>query len=74
MLRDQRQWSVQRVQQAMRQGQKNLKVELPRPVPVLIVYATAAAQANGDIHFYRDIYGYDADLQQVLAKGYPYPR
>jgi murein L,D-transpeptidase YcbB/YkuD len=74
MLRDQRQWSVQRVQQAMRQGRKNLKVDLPRPVPVLIVYATAAAQANGDIHFYRDIYGYDADLQQVLAKGYPYPR
>jgi len=25
------------------------------------------------VHFYDDIYGHDASLEKVLAKGYPYP-
>ena len=74
MLRDQPLWTAQRVRQSMLAGQKNLKVDLPHPVPVLILYATVSAQENGDVYFYRDIYGYDAELQQVLAQGYPYPR
>jgi murein L,D-transpeptidase YcbB/YkuD len=28
---------------------------------------------DGLVHFYDDIYRHDAALQQVLAKGYPYP-
>jgi len=28
---------------------------------------------DGLVHFYDDIYGHDAALEKVLAKGYPYP-
>jgi murein L,D-transpeptidase YcbB/YkuD len=62
------------VQQAMQSGQDNLRVNLTKPVPVLILYMTAAVREDGDINFYRDIYGYDAQLRQALNKGYPYPR
>jgi len=41
---------------------------------LLILYMTAAVREDGDINFYRDIYGYDAQLRQALDKGYPYPR
>jgi L,D-transpeptidase YcbB len=74
MLRDQPQWTLERVRQAMHNGQNNVTVRLTKPLPVLIVYSTAIATADGEIHFYRDIYGYDADLSQALAHGYPFPK
>jgi murein L,D-transpeptidase YcbB/YkuD len=74
LLRDKPDWSLQRVQHAMHEGKDNFTVPLPRPVPILIVYGTAVAEPNGEIHFYRDIYGHDAALEKALAKGYPYPK
>jgi murein L,D-transpeptidase YcbB/YkuD len=74
VLRDQPKWTLERIQQAMQGGQDNLRVNLTKPVPVLMLYMTAAVREDGDIYFYRDIYGYDAELQDALAKGYPYPR
>jgi len=72
-LRNNQGWTVDRVQQSMDNGRDNVTVTLPRPIPVFIVYATALAYENGDVHFYDDIYGHDAKLAQALAKGYPYP-
>ena len=74
VLRDQPKWTLERIQQAMQGGQDNLRVNLTKPVPVLMLYMTAAVREDGDIYFYRDIYGYDAELRDALAKGYPYPR
>jgi murein L,D-transpeptidase YcbB/YkuD len=71
VLRDKPDWTLARVQHAMHDGQDALKVTLTKPIPVVILYATALASEHGDIHFYGDIYGYDAEL---LAKGYPHPR
>ena len=34
---------------------------------------TGEVEDDGEVHFFDDIYGYDADMQQVLAKGPPYP-
>ncbi len=73
VLRDKPDWSLERVQAAMQTGPDNVTVKLDRPVPVFIVYATALAYPNGEVHFYDDIYGHDAELVQALAKGYPYP-
>lgn len=69
VLRNQPGWTLERVQQAMHSGQNNVTVKLSKPLPVLIVYSTVSAGEDGDIHFYDDIYGYDADLLQVLAQG-----
>jgi L,D-transpeptidase YcbB len=72
-LRNNPDWSLERVQTAMQSGPDDVTVNLVKPVPVFIVYATALAYENGEVHFYDDLYGYDASLAKALAKGYPYP-
>ena len=57
----------------MKDGGDNVSVRLTQRVPVFIVYGTALAYENNEVHFYDDIYGHDARLAQALAKGYPYP-
>ena len=57
----------------MQSVKDDVTVSLAKPIPVFIVYGTALAYENGDVHFSDDIYGHDASLAAVLAKGYPYP-
>ncbi len=66
-------WDLARVQEAMKNGPDNVQVNLVTPIPVLIVYGTAIVTEEGEARFYEDIYGLDAELEKVLAKGYPYP-
>ncbi len=73
VLRNNPGWSAEKVRAAMTGGTNNQQVNLTRPVPVLIVYATVIVGADGTVHFYDDIYGHDAALEKVLDKGYPYP-
>lgn len=73
VLRDNSGWTVSRVKESMERGNDNVAVTLNHRVPVFIVYATALAYENGEVHFYDDIYGHDATLAQTLDKGYPYP-
>jgi L,D-transpeptidase YcbB len=74
VLRNNPGWDVQRVREGMQNGKDDVTVKLARPVPVFIVYGTAIAYENGEVHFYDDIYGHDAKLEGALAKGYPYPQ
>ena len=71
-LRNNPGWTLERVQQGMQSGKDDVTVTLPKRVPVFIVYGTALAYENGDVHFSDDIYGHDAKLATALAKGYPY--
>jgi murein L,D-transpeptidase YcbB/YkuD len=73
VLRDKPDWSVERAQAAMTSGKDNLQVNLTNPIPVLILYGTAVVDPDGQVRFLDDIYGYDDELKQALAKGYPYP-
>jgi murein L,D-transpeptidase YcbB/YkuD len=72
-LRNNAGWTVERVRQSMENGQDNVTISLNRQVPVYIVYASALAYENDEVHFYDDIYGHDLKLAQTLANGYPYP-
>jgi murein L,D-transpeptidase YcbB/YkuD len=65
-------WDLDDVRAAMN-GTPNQQVNLTHPIPVLIVYGTVVVTEDGIVHFYDDIYGHDAALEKVLAKGYPYP-
>jgi len=65
-------WDMARVRAAMSTG-SNQQVNLPRPIPVLIIYGTVVVPEDGLVHFYDDIYGHDKELDEVLKKGYPYP-
>jgi L,D-transpeptidase YcbB len=49
-----------------------LQVRLPTPIPVLILYATAYVEENGEVGFFDDIYGYDKELEHTLAWLKPY--
>jgi L,D-transpeptidase YcbB len=73
VLRNNPGWTLERVREAMQNGKDDVTVSLVKRVPVFIVYGTALAYLNGDVHFSDDIYGHDATLAAALAKGYPYP-
>jgi murein L,D-transpeptidase YcbB/YkuD len=72
VLRNNPEWNEDRIRAAMN-GDQTLQVNLAKPIPVLILYTTAAVDPEGEVHFFRDIYGLDAALAQALAGGYPYP-
>ena len=66
-------WTLDAVKAAMQSGPDNRQVNLAVPVPVIIGYFTAIVEENGEVYFFRDIYGHDKSLDAVLAKGPPYP-
>ena len=73
VLRDRPEWTEARMKEAMAKPRPT-NVTLKKPIPVLIVYATAVAKEDGEMLFYDDIYGHDRRMTQVLARGYPYTR
>jgi murein L,D-transpeptidase YcbB/YkuD len=66
-------WDRQRIRAAMTAGRDDRRVDLPVPVPVYVLYTTVVVEVDGRIYFFDDIYGHDAKLDALLAKGYPYP-
>jgi murein L,D-transpeptidase YcbB/YkuD len=71
LLRDQAEWTTERIEQAMRAGTPE-NATLAAPVPVVLVYTTVVA-TEGAPRFYDDIYGHDGHLAAALSVGYPYP-
>jgi len=72
VLHDQPQWTPEKIKAAMN-GKEPTTVSLAKPIPILIIYTTATVSDDGVIHFFEDIYGHDATLENALAAGYPYP-
>ena len=72
LLRDSPKWDADAIQAAMKDGEDNKSVLLPKPAPVVIFYGTAWSD-NGEIHFFKDMYGYDSDMEKTLDAGRPYP-
>ncbi len=72
VLRDQPEWTVEKIRAAMN-GEETMQVNIKNPIPVLILYGTAIARENGEVEFYNDIYGYDAELERALTQGYSHP-
>ncbi|HTW64067.1 MAG TPA: L,D-transpeptidase family protein [Bryobacteraceae bacterium] len=64
-------WDLDRIR-AAEKGTDSLRVNLAKPIPVLIVYGTAVVSPDGEVHLFADIYGFDAELEEVLDHGYPY--
>jgi murein L,D-transpeptidase YcbB/YkuD len=55
------------------QGTRPTQVNLREPLRVVIFYDTVHVNSENVVHFVGDIYGYDRTLDEVLARGYPYP-
>jgi len=73
VLHDPRSWSRNQVEAAMQDTDRSSrKINLSRPLPVVIYYTTAVVRPDGTVGFFDDVYQHDAKLESALAKGYPY--
>lgn len=59
-------WSRERIEAAMASG-NDRRVDLAEPIPVHVVYMTAVASVGGQVSFFEDLYGHDAELARELA-------
>jgi L,D-transpeptidase YcbB len=73
VLHDSPKWTPERIQETLN-APGQLRVNLAKPIPVLVLYSTAVADEDGSVRFLEDIYGQDAKLERALEGGYPYPR
>lgn len=65
VLRDDTSWSKTRLLAEIKKGKRQV-VNLPKPIPVYVIYMTAWFDTRGHIHFRDDIYDYDKSLEKVL--------
>jgi L,D-transpeptidase YcbB len=65
LLRDQKDWTPERIRQAMN-GSKEQVVKLNNPVPVAITYYTAWADRDGQLHFRDDVYQHDERTAKMM--------
>jgi murein L,D-transpeptidase YcbB/YkuD len=66
VLADRPEWTRERILAAMH-GDESLRVDLLRPIRVILFYLTAVVTPeDGIVHFVNDIYGHDARLDRML--------
>ena len=63
-------WDDARIEAAMN-GEDTMRVTLPHPVPVMILYGTAVATESGRVLFFDDLYGQDRKLEALLRAVVP---
>ena len=64
-------WDSSRIDAVLESGRET-KVSLQQPLPVLVVYLTALALADGTVRFYDDVYDRDAWVLAALSAGFVY--
>ncbi len=67
LLKDDSSWTPERIDKAMHQDKEQI-VNLPRKIPVVLVYLTFWADSRGEPHFRSDIYDRDEELLKLLRK------
>jgi murein L,D-transpeptidase YcbB/YkuD len=60
-------WTAQSVAAAMNGTKNSVRINLPQPIQVLILYGTALATEDGAVLFFEDLYGYDHRLERQLG-------
>ena len=65
LLDDPERWDQQGIQQLL-DSRRTQRVNLREPLPVLILYWTAEVDAEGRVHFRRDVYDRDAPVLDAL--------
>ena len=69
VLRNSPGWTREKVDAAFA-AEKQQQLNLPSPVPVLIVYGTAVTKEDEKTYFFDDIYGYDKKLDKLFRQAY----
>jgi L,D-transpeptidase YcbB len=71
VLRDNPDWPRDKIDAAM-QGQRPTRVNLKKPLTVVLFYDTVHVNSDGVVYFADDIYSHDKALDAALVQGYPY--
>jgi murein L,D-transpeptidase YcbB/YkuD len=67
VLADNPEWSRPAIEQALADGSKlSRRVNLSRPLKVVLFYSTATVEPDGTVRFGRDIYQHDPELDRAL--------
>jgi murein L,D-transpeptidase YcbB/YkuD len=69
VLRNNPGWTKGRVEEAFKAG-KEQQINLTRTIPVLVVYASAVVEEDGQVYFLEDIYGHDKSLAKLEEQAY----
>lgn len=67
LLREAPEWTAESLKAALARGRERV-VPLPKPVPVHLLYWTAAADTDGTVRFRPDIYERDPELAEALDR------
>ncbi len=67
VLRHQPEWTEEKIDAAMN-AQKELYVNVAKPIPVFIAYFTAWVDENGKLNFRNDLYKRDSRLAQMIIE------
>jgi len=67
VLKNNTEWTKERIENAFAAG-KEQQVKLTKTIPVLVLYTTAIAEEDGQVFFFKDIYGHDKDLLKLAAR------
>jgi murein L,D-transpeptidase YcbB/YkuD len=66
VLRDQPEWTLNRILETVSGTRDEVGVELDTPLPVHLVYDTVVVTEDGEVRFLDDLYGHDARLERAL--------
>jgi L,D-transpeptidase YcbB len=69
VLGDDPRWTEEALLQGMLSGAGSVRIPLPKPVPVFILYGTALVRGSREVLFFDDIYGLDARLEAAMSGG-----
>jgi murein L,D-transpeptidase YcbB/YkuD len=69
LLDDPEKWSLEALQAAVDSKQTH-RVDLPEPVPVILLYWTIAVEADGSVDFKKDVYQRDAAILAALEEDF----
>jgi len=67
VLKNNKDWTKERIENAFAAG-KEEQVKLTKTIPVLVLYDTAIAEEDGQVFFFKDIYGHDKDLLKLASR------
>jgi murein L,D-transpeptidase YcbB/YkuD len=68
LLKDDADWPAARIDSAL-QGGATIRAPLKTPTPVFVIYRSAFVDGQGQMNFRSDVYGWDEQLQGLLAAG-----
>ena len=69
LLDNPKEWNAARIREVI-DSKETLRVFLPEPMPVLLLYWTVAADEDGTVHFKQDPYGRDKAIVEGLTGGF----